>query len=318
MPSVVSTELWDVVQGLAGAGAVLVSLWVLYLQRRDLAMERQRQRRSQANALMVDTRSDLVERDGGYEHLGSYIRLTNTSNRPVRVEGVTVKVPAKKSDEHWWPWGMRDMDVPLNDSHSALTLLGGESHEFRQPEGWWVEVNVGGSGFAVVQFRDSDNQRWERRTDTYELREPYYLQDPPGALRLLRRITSPLLQVGGGFVYNTLFWLSLKSVRRRPDRMPISLRIANALTGRGFEFSRGDPWDVSRADEGELFRHAILFDPGPPWFMNSNDDEHRRKWKEAFDDYKPSTWPFGHVRLRDLFRVTCLAFRPRRGKDAGR
>lgn len=268
---------------------------------------------------MVDTRSDLVERDGGHEHLGSYIRLTNTSDRPVRVEELTIKVPAEKTDEHWWPWGMRDVDVPLNDSHSALTLMGGESREFRQPDGCMVEVNVGGSiGFAVVAIRDADNQRCERRTDTYELRAPYYLQDPPRAVRLLRRITSPLLQVGGGFVSNTLFWLSLRSVRKRPARVPISLRIANALTGRGFEVSRADPWNVSRGDEGELFRHAILFDPGPPWFMNSNDDEHRRRWKEAFDDNNPSTWPFGQVRLRDLFRVTRLVFRLRRRKDAGR
>lgn len=209
----------------ATVATAVVALVLLYQGQRDRRRLREETARRQAAMVMVAAHSDWVTTAPSARRLtGSTLTIRNESDQAIRLDHLTlVNAGGWQQLKERGAWTLDTTDVappsPLLRPRNEITV--------QLPEGWGLDSGVTGSDFAVVFFVDARNQQWRLRTDTYELALACR------HLNLGQRLFQDLTRMP------PVRWLFIglpsraarRSVRRHPDRTPLSLRWVRATFG---------------------------------------------------------------------------------------
>lgn len=301
---------WVALGSIGTLGAVVVSIVLLWLQRRDLARAKEEHHRSQARGVHLWATEGVLT-DGSYQ--GSQVRVSNLSTEPISIEACYIVHEIARTDENWEPWRAKETELPAM-GYATRLLLPGEEKTWSQPEGFSVASFVGGAELVVLEFRDARGAVWWKKSEDNELRERYP-REP--WMSSTRRFLSARLSV----LLTFLWWLSMRAIRDRPDGgPPLSWRLYHWISGgMGPEASSVEPitdrpphnWaDAPRSPNDDPRWLPLTLFVLPPRQSNDLGEEARQEWREAYDPEDPSTWALGEkpgvgmlwVMLKDMWR----------------
>ena len=147
---------------------------------------------------------------------GAEVVVSNHSDRPIAVEGVDYI-----RHHHPEKPDVGPVQVTARDIEEHRLVMGGASAE-------WQLYREG--GFAIVEFRDHDGQRWQRHSDRQDLRKW------PSLVRWWQRGIQGLCRA------RSLNWLLLRpweraafrsAKRHGPNRVPFGLKMTRSCSGTG-------------------------------------------------------------------------------------
>ena len=207
---------WSAVEAVSTFVTAVVALFLLGQGQRDRRRIRDDQRSAQARDVLVRVHENWepVKGDTARQFRGAKVVVSNHSDRPIAIEGVDYI--RHHQDERT---DVGPIQITALDFEEDRMVMGGATAE-RQlyQEG----------GFAIVEFRDHDGQRWQRRSDDQDLRKW------PSPIRWWQRGIQGLCRA------RPLNWLLLRpweraafrsAKRHGPDRVPFGLKMTRFLFG---------------------------------------------------------------------------------------
>lgn len=251
--------------------AVMVSLYLLRQGQQDRRVLQANAERRQAAKVTIHTSTltEAAEGDSNSAHvIGSEVTVFNESDQLVFV--TAIRLVRSYSWEFLEKEGKQFQEtesVPLNNYASSVLLRPGASLTHTLPDGWLLETGVGGD-FAVVGFRDSESRLWEKRSDTLKLRS-MTLGMSAWSQRIQRACSRwPTLHK---VLLSPAIWLATRSARKRPNRVPLSLRYVRAMWGY-WGAGEQDEWSIPQGAP-PLYRYSELYPPPP---QKSRSDKQRK------------------------------------------
>jgi hypothetical protein len=150
---------WSAVEAVSTFVTAVVALYLLGQGQRDRRRIRDDQRSAQARDVLVrvDEIWEPVPGDTARRFKGAEVVVSNHSDRPIAREGLDYIRHHHPEHPDLGP-----VQVTALDIEEDRLVMGGRSAN-------WERYQEG--GFAIVEFRDHDGQRWRRRSDLQDLRK---------------------------------------------------------------------------------------------------------------------------------------------------
>jgi hypothetical protein len=231
---------WSAVEAVSTFVTAVVALYLLGQGQRERRRVRDDQRSAQARDVLVRVDEKWEPVQGRFE--GAKVVVSNHSDRPIAIEGLDYIRHHQPEHPDLGPGQVTGLDI---EEHRLI--MGGASAE-------WPRYQEG--GFAIVEFRDHDGQRWQRRSDDQDLRKW------PSEIRWWQRGIQGLCRA------RPLYWLLLRpweqaafrsAKRHGPNRVPFGLKMTRFLFGK---WPRGepDPWRDTADFLPALFGYTELYE----------------------------------------------------------
>jgi hypothetical protein len=213
---------WSAVEAVSTFVTAVVALYLLGQGQRDRRHIRDDQRSAQARDVLVriDEIWEPVGGDTARQFKRAKVVVSNHSDRPIALEGLDYIRHHQPKHPDLGPIQITALDI------ENRLVMGGDSAR-------WERYQEG--GFAVVEFRDHDGQRWQRRSDLQDLRKW------PSPIRWWQRGIQGLCRP------RPLYWLLLRpweraafrsAKRHGPNRGPFGLKMTRFRSGTGQPVSR--------------------------------------------------------------------------------
>ena len=231
---------WSAVEAVSTSVTAVVALYLLYQGQRERRRIRDDQRSAQARDVLVRVDENREPNTGRFE--GAAVVVSNHSDRPIAVEGVDYIRHHHPEKPDVGPVQVTGLDI---EEHRLV--MGKASAE------WQLYCE---GGFAIVEFRDHDGQRWQRRGDVQDLRKW------PSEIRWWQRGFRGLCRA------RPLNWLLLRpweqaafrsAKRHGPNRVPFGLKMTRFLFGK-WPAGEPDPWRDTAAFLPALFGYTELYE----------------------------------------------------------
>lgn len=255
---------WSAVEAVSTFVTAVVALYLLGQGQRERRRIRDDQRSAQARDVLVRVEEiwEPVKGDTARQFKGAKVVVTNHSDRPIAIEGLDYIRHHQPEHPDLGPVQVTGLDV-----QEHRLIMGGASAE-------WQRYQEG--GFAIVEFRDHDGQRWQRRSDVQDLRKW------PSPIRWWQRGIQGLCRARPSNWLLLRPWerAAFRSAKRHgPDRVPFGLKMTRFLFGY-WPAGEPDPWRDTAAFLPALFGYTELYEvsTGHMSYPSRRADEQRAPW----------------------------------------